>query len=50
MVRLSPSQGGYTHTGATSAAPTVCANRSISADHDGIVKAYATGLVAFANF
>ncbi len=44
------SLGGYTHTAATSSAPTVCANRTISADVNGVVKAYATSLVAFANF
>jgi hypothetical protein len=44
------SQGGYVHTAATSVAPTVCANRTITADDNGVVKAYATGLIAFANF
>jgi hypothetical protein len=42
--------GGYIHTAAGTNAPAVCANESITADVSGIVKAYATGLIAFANF
>ncbi len=44
------SLGGYIHTGATSAAPTVCKNVSITADDNGVVKCYATGLLAFSSF
>ncbi len=43
-------QGGYVHTGATSAAPTVCKNGSFGADINGDIKVYANSLVSFANF
>jgi HYR domain/Concanavalin A-like lectin/glucanases superfamily/Secretion system C-terminal sorting domain/PA14 domain len=42
--------GGYIHTATTSAAPAVCATRTITADVNGVVKAYATGLITFATF
>jgi hypothetical protein len=43
-------QGGYTHTAATSAAPTICQNGTYGADINGDIKVYASSLVAFANF
>jgi hypothetical protein len=43
-------QGGYVHTNATSNAPAVCATRTITADDFGVVKSYATSLLAFNNF
>jgi|GEM_PF-1569465 len=42
--------GGYTHTGATSNAPTVCQNGSFGADINGDIKVYANAIVAFENF
>jgi hypothetical protein len=44
------SQGGYTHTGATSNAPTVCQSGSFGANIDGDIKVYANAIVAFENF
>ncbi|MBI1228411.1 MAG: HYR domain-containing protein [Bacteroidetes bacterium] len=42
--------GGYTHTGATSDAPTVCQNGTFGANIDGDIKVYANAIVAFENF
>lgn len=42
--------GGYTHTGATSNAPTVCKNGTFGADINGDIKVYANAIVAFSNF
>lgn len=44
------SQGGYTHTAPTSAAPSVCKNGTYGADINGDVKVYAGSLVSFENF
>lgn len=41
--------GGFIHTGATSTAPALCKNVAVSADVNGEVKVYATGLIAIAN-
>ncbi|MCF8247982.1 MAG: HYR domain-containing protein [Saprospiraceae bacterium] len=43
-------QGGYVHTAATSAAPTVCKNGTFGANIDGDIKVYANSIVAFVNF
>ena len=47
---LTNAAGSFTHTGAGAASTTICKqNFTPSADVDGVIKVYATALVAFAN-